>query len=701
MRPVTANPATETPSQVTNDRTDNVGDERKHSRVAPKISSREEESQPLLSQPPPRTEKPGATSLKVTYFLIRAADKLGMSWAVEQLLQWDLGDVLSALDFDADNNVLRTFSAKNDKLTPLEREQISERISNVSFDRALFLTQFLHPGLNALVAAQNASGIKKLLNTIEDDKKRKFLAGAFLLRAIAQNHTTSAIALIESGAALDNSISKQTNALFFSVQRGRFEVTGKLIALARNKDENVPDDYLDSKVNGITALVLAASNGNAAAFCALLKGGADPEIAYLGNTAFQYALHNCDTRIISAYIDHKKPATKAMTMAIINDAIRPFKWSRLYAMNPGHVLEFVVRKLRLDYVPLQAEKEFIKEIFKLVLNDWELASNSNFSDAVRAVFNATSQLTQADMKQIKASFQPESSLMSPFAPPFDSGKHFAQKQHASPWAMAFASFKKRKFDEFDHIIFAQTTGVFGQKEYKPDPDEDFSTLFDKIENVCCASTSHELKAACVALPDHVISRLVDIPGHAKKLAQTLREELHSNKERGLRLVDSTGKKIDLKDEDALRRLEIQLFAFEVENILTEISNDVPPIPRTSNTAAKGEKYTRALADYERRRVASQQANDLLQGLRPAAVRAAPFQLRLVDDQLVDGLLQDAGSGKMTVTNALKKLEAAQEAAGLLPILESDAFEPLLGWAVPQFLAPSKHIAAQETKQAVR
>ena len=92
MRPVGANSANETPSQIINERTHNGGESCQDSRVAPKISIRKEESQPLLSQQPLRPEKPSATSLKVTYFLIRAADKFGMSWAVKQLLQWDLGD---------------------------------------------------------------------------------------------------------------------------------------------------------------------------------------------------------------------------------------------------------------------------------------------------------------------------------------------------------------------------------------------------------------------------------------------------------------------------------------------------------------------------------------------------------------------------------------------------------------------------------
>jgi hypothetical protein len=264
-----------------------------------------------------------------------------------------------------------------------------------------------------------------------------------------------------------------------------------------------------------------------------------------------------------------------------------------------------------------------------------------------------------------------------------------------------ARLQEKEFDEFDQIIFAQTTSVFGEKDYKPDPDENFSTLFTKLKDIRGAATSHELEAACVALPDHLIRKLIDVPGHAKKLAQTLREEVNADKSRPLRLVDSNGKKIDLEDENALSRIEIQLFAFEVENVLTEMSNNVPAARPTSRASGSGEQYARDMADYERRRTASQQAKDLLKGLQPAAAGAAPFQLRLVNDQLVEDLLQNAGSGKITVATALKKLDAAQKDAGLLAVLESDAFEPLSDWAIPQFLAPGRRLAALETKQAVR
>lgn len=688
MTPLNTNNATGTPSQIINDRVDNFGDQRKQSEVAPKVSSREAETQPLLSQLPPRTEKPSAIALKVTYFLIRTADGLGMPWAVKQLLQLNLGDVVSAVEFGADHNVLNTFLAEKQTLDPEACKKLKAAMLTVSLNRAIFLTQFLHPELNTLVADQKGSEITAALNRIQNISDRKFLAGAFLMRAIARNRMTSALALINSGAAIDNSTFSTSNALILAVQYGRGEVINEL--LQDCKDGKIPVDYLNARTSdGYNALIMAVSCDDTAVFTALLNAGADLKHTLFGPTAYEYALDLGKLHFCSICIAHEKPATAKKAMAFIKDAINLFDLDKKPSINPGNSLEFIVRKLCRDCLPPHEVNVFIKEIIGRLLKHWFLES-VKMRPLIQALFDAITPLSESDLLEIKTAFLPEVDSVNIYSPKLWL-KQIVQECQVSSWAAALGHLQHGSFDNFDKLLSTETAVVVDQKKNKPDVDMCFNNLFLSLEKIRRASTSQELKEACMPLPGHLIGKLINIPVRAKETAETLRKELKSEKSRPLHLVDANGRKFDIEDKDELSRLEVQLFAFEVENLLTEIENNVSKEPQLDKTSSNGDDYKKALADYEQRLVASQQARDLLQVLQPAAALAAPFQLRLVDDKLIDGLLQEVGNGQITMVAALKVLDAEQEKAGLSTWVESDISEPLRNWAVPQFLVPSERI----------
>lgn len=691
MKPLSKNKAAETPSQI-NDKVDNVGDQRKQLNAAPKVSSREAESQPLLSQPPSRTEKPSATALKVTYFLIRAADRLDMSWAVKQLLQLDLGDVVSAVKFGADDNVLNTFSAANQNLTTAERAQLKTAMANVSFERAIFLTQFLHPELNKIVAEENEIKIKKFLAQFDNEMDRPFLAGAFLMRAMAQNKMTSAVALIEGGAAIDNSVFRQSNALIFSAQCGCSEVTETLIAVAKCREGNIPSDYLNARNSrGYTALFVAGFCRDTAVFKALLEGGADPEIPCMGTTVFQYALDGCAMSIYSAYIDYKKPATVAGAMAIVNDAILLFSRSDQFPISPRETLEFIVRKVCHDCLPPHEINDFARSIIARLLKDRSLTAIANFLLPVHALFDAITPLSETDMVEIKNAFLPDDNPPRSYSRDIDRFKQLVQDCRPSKWAVAFGHLQTGSFDELDETLSTKSTAVVGHKKTGAEVGTDYNNLFRSLAQIRGASTSLELREVYTPLPGHLIGKLINVPIRAKGLAQALLKELKSDRSHALRLLDANGKKFDIEAKVELSRLEVQLFAFEVENILTEIENNVPEKPQLNKTSLNGEDYEKAVADYERRLVAIEQASNLLNGLQPASTLAAQFQLRLVDNTLTDRLVQAVNSGQTTVVEALKELGTAEENAGFFAWVESDISEPLRNWAISQLRLPSERI----------